>query len=393
MPNRNRKIHVVHLVNYLAAAGKEVGIVKLINYLDRNVFTSSIIVMHEMVVQKDDDRFKDLVTYCLHLKHGTDPRYCFKYAKLFRKINADIVHTHSWGTLLEGILGAKMAGVPVTIHGEHGTFPNGFKHKYLQQSIWRMADRVLSVSGELRNRLTDSIGFPKERIGVILNGVESNRFFPSGKLRQEFRMKFGFTDDDFIIGTVGRYYDVKNNPMLIRAGAELINSGKIVHLVHVGAGRNDYEERKKELLGLAAQLGISDKVHLLGRQTNINMILNGFDVFTLTSFSEGCSNVIQEAMFAGKPVVATDVGGNPELIQDGKTGFLVNSDDYKALAQKLRLFVEDGRLRNQLGENARKFAMDHFSIYKMVEKYEQVYLSEYRKKYPGSFKTSKVLND
>jgi sugar transferase (PEP-CTERM/EpsH1 system associated) len=384
MINRNRKIHIVHLVNYLGAAGKEIGIVKLLNHLDRNIFVSSIIVMHEMHYREDDDRFSGLKTYCLHLKHGTDPRNYFKYAKLFRKVNADIVHTHSWGTLLEGIFGAKMAGVPVTIHGEHGTFPNGHQHKYLQRLIWRMADRVLSVSEELSDRLSDSIGFPKERIDVIFNGVESKRFFPSVKLRQKFRMKFHFKDDDFIIGTVGRYHDVKNNPMLIRAGAELINSGKIVHLVHVGGGRiNDYQERREELLELAAHLGISDNVHLLGRQTDINMILNGLDVFTLTSLNEGCSNVIQEAMFAGKAIVATNVGGNPELIRDGKTGFLVNIDDHKALAQKLGLFMEDDQLRNQFGMDARKFAMDNFSVHKMVEKYEQIYLTEYHKKFPG----------
>jgi sugar transferase (PEP-CTERM/EpsH1 system associated) len=391
MTNRNHKIRVVHLVNYLGAAGKEVGIIKLLNHLDRNIFASSIIVMHQMHHREDDDRFSDLRTYCLHLKHGTDPRNYFRYAKLFRKINADIVHSHSWGTLLEGIFGAKMAGVPVIIHGEHGTFPNGRQHKYLQRLVWRMADRVLSVSGELSDRLSNSIGFPKERIEVIFNGVESNRFFPSVKLRKEFRTKFGFADDDFIIGTVGRYYDVKNNPMLIRAGAELINSGKIVHLVHVGGGiPSDYQERRKELLGLAAQLGISDKVHLLGRQIDINMILNGLDVFTLTSFSEGCSNVIQEAMFAGKAIVATNVGGNPELIRDGKIGLLVDSDDHKDLAQKLALFMEDDSLRKQFGENARKFATEHFSVSKMVEKYEQVYLTEYYKKFPNGFKDARA---
>ena len=114
------------------------------------------------------------------------------------------------------------------------------------------------------------------------------------------------------------------------------------------------------------------------------MILNGYDFFTLTSFSEGCSNVIQEAMFAQKPVVATHVGGNPELITDRKNGLLVESDNHEGLADRLQELIADEQLARQLGESARETAVSTFSLGKMVQGYERLYLEEYCRYYPDA---------
>jgi len=374
----NGKIKVAHIVYGLGGAGKELGILKLVAHLDAQRFESYIVVITHINMKEINslDRFNIIH---LNVGKGNQPDLPLKLAKVFRKHRFDIIHTHSWGTLLEGVLGAKLARSPAIIHGEHGTFPQKFPHSLVQRIFWGMADRVLSVSDVLGKQLSATTRFNNEKISVILNGVVSQNFFPDAVLRAEFRRRFHFRDDDFIVGTVGRYNPVKNFPMMVRGIAPLIQTGEIVEFAHVGGGWQA-EKDGAALKNLAAELDVSAQVHLLGYQSEVNMIYNGFDVFTLTSFSEGCSNVIQEAMFAGKPVIATNVGGNPELVQDGVTGFLVESDNAAQWADALRKLKSDPALLKRMGENAREYALKNFSLKKMIDSYEQVYLDVYRKK-------------
>jgi len=373
----NHKIHVAHIINRIGPAGKELGIVKLIEHMDPDRFKITIILTDSMrYVELPEDRNYEIIS--LHSTNGNDPKLPFRIRNILKKEEIDIVHTHSWGTLLEGILGAKLAHVPVIIHGEHGTFPVGFPHNYFQNLFWRSTDRVVSVSDNLRIKMAGVTNFPGEKIKVILNGVDESKFYPSQDLRKQFRSQFGFQEDDFIIGTAGRLHEVKNQAMLIRAVAELLETGKQVHLVLAGWG-----ELENDLRQLAHKLGTGQNVHFLGLQDNVNLILNGMDVFTLTSFSEGCSNVIQEAMFAGKPVVATNVGGNPELVCPGETGLLVESDNSHELAQRLSELYDQKELREKFSKNARHFALKLFSLSAMVSSYQNLYLEECRRKFPN----------
>ncbi len=374
----NGKIKIAHIVYGLGGAGKELGILKLIDHLDAHRFDSYLVVITRINAKeiKDLDRYQIIH---LNVGRGNQPDLPLKLAKVFRKHHFDIIHTHSWGTLVEGVLGAKLARSRAIIHGEHGTFPRKFPHSLAQRIFWGMTDRVLSVSDVLGKQLSAATRFNNEKIGVILNGVDSRIFFPSKSLRAEFRRRFQFRDNDFIVGTVGRYNPVKNFPMMIRGIAPLIQEGEDVKFTHVGGGRQE-EKDSAVLQNLATELGVNEHVHLLGFQSEVNMIYNGFDVFTLTSFSEGCSNVIQEAMFAGKPVIATNVGGNPELVRDGVTGFLVESNNDEQWADALRKLKRDPALLKRMGENAREYALANFSLQKMIDAYEQVYLNVYRKK-------------
>ena len=134
------------------------------------------------------------------------------------------------------------------------------------------------------------------------------------------------------------------------------------------------ESLGKELRTLAINLKVDKHVHFLGYQSEVNQAYNGFDVFTLTSFSEGCSNVIQEAMFASLPIIATNVGGNPELVQDGITGILVKSDDHREWSEAVLKLKRDPELLKRMGKYAREYALANFSVKTMVSSYEKVYL-------------------
>lgn len=372
--NLGQRIKIIHLINILAPAGKEMGIIKLLNHMDNSVFEKSLFVLRK-ISYFEEHAINNLDIVCLDKKDGNDFLFPFKLARWFSKYKPDIVHTHSWNTLVEGILAARISGVPIVIHGEHGTFPESALHRQVQRLFWNRSDLVLSVSEKLKEKLSSSVGFPAEKIHVILNGVEADKFYHSDELREIFRRRFNFSQTDFIVGTVGRITPVKNHQMLIKAAVEVKKHTESVHFVLVG-----FDEREGELQELANQLGVRENIHFLGYQKQVNLMLNGMDIFALTSFSEGCSNVIQEALFAGKPVLATNVGGNPELVKPDLNGYLIESDDHKELAQKILMLKRQPGLVPKLRENALYFSQANFSLDAMVDQYSKLYLKIYKQK-------------
>lgn len=374
MPKEFPRIRLAHIVDEITPAGKETGIVKLARSLNPARFECLIVALSG-IQAFGVMNLEGLDIVSLDKNQGNDWLLPLRLTNLFKNRRIDIVHTHSWGTLAEGVIAAKLAGVPGIIHGEHGSFPGSWRRRQAQKILWRFPDRLLSVSRDLRSRLSDTVGFPEERIEVILNGVDEERFFPCETLGKQFRKDFNFLPGDFIVGTVGRFSAVKNQRMLLLAAAELIGQGEIVHVALVSKGHLE-----RELKELSRSLGIPQFVHFLGFQSDVNKVLNGFDIFALTSVSEGCSNVIQEAMFCAKPVIATHVGGNPELIEDNRSGLLVESNNSLQLAEKIRFLKHHPAARERLGENARQRALKNFTLKKMIRAYEELYLQEYFRK-------------
>jgi len=375
---RKEKIRVTHLINYLAPAGKEMGVIKLIKNLDSNAFESSIIALNA-IRNTSVLNLKEIDVYCMNHSGGNSLTLPVKLAKLFKKQRPHIIHTHSWGTLLEGVIAAKLAKIPAIIHGEHGTFPQKKPHLLFQRFFWVKAEQVISVSSELRNRLSQATRFPRNKIKVILNGVEKKRFYVCGDQRQLFRKKYSFSEDEFIIGTVGRLTKVKNQLMLLRACKEIVKRGGQIRVVIVGgfAVGNGVEAELKEFV-ISNEL--SPYVHFTGFQKEMNMFYNGFDAFALTSLCEGCSNVIQEAMTCAKPVIATNVGGNAGLVQAGKTGFLVPLDNHVELADRILQIKNDRKLRQKLSWNADLHATKNFGLAAMVNAYADSYVNAYHKR-------------
>jgi glycosyltransferase involved in cell wall biosynthesis len=370
-----RRIKLAHLINNLGPAGKELGILKLVENLNTEVFDTTLIVTNVV----NSKGLLDLSPFkIIHLKMGKGNHFNLplKLAKIFKDADFDLLHTHSWGTLLEGIVGAKIARVPFIIHGEHGTFPMSFPHTHIQKFFWSLADQMLSVSDELRKQLSAITHFPEEKIGVILNGVDERKFYPSQKLRAEFRKKFNFKETDFIVGIVGRLCHVKNQAMLVRAIAHIVRQRIQIEAVLIGDDLNK-EKYQNMLENLASELGVTKNIHFLGFNKDVNLILNGIDLFTLTSLSEGCSNVIQEAMFAGRVVIATNVGGNSELVQDNQTGILIESNNERELGEAIKRLMENSSELKRMEENSKEYALKFFSLPQMVKSYEDLYIEAF----------------
>ncbi len=357
----------MHLIHQLGAGGAENGIINIVNHIDQDHVESAICAFVGQGSQEKRVDTKQTSLFDLGKKPGNDFGLPFRLSRLLKSWQADIVHTHAWGTLCEGVAGAKLSRVPGLIHGEHGTIQKKRLNLSVQRKVWHLADRVLSVSEPHRSRLAETVEFPKEKILVICNGVDTERFFPA-KDRLFTRQALGYKKDDIVIGTAGRFMPVKNQALLIRGFALASKKMANLKLMLVGDG-----PLKSKLQTLVSDLGMEAQVLFAGRRADMPEVMNTMDLFVLPSLSEGMSNTILEAMSCALPVIATDVGGNPELVRQERTGLLFPSEDPEALAQAIHEMVLFPENRIQYGKAGRTLVEEEYSLKRMVSRYDALY--------------------
>lgn len=359
-------VHVMHVLYRLQEGGTEYGVIKVVNGLDRARVTSSICSTTPATGVKSLLR-PDVSLYECTRRDGNDPNLVWQLFRLFRRVRPDVVHTHAWGTLCEGLIAARLAQVPAVIHGEHGTLQLRPHQARVQRWAWRRASHLLSVSSRLADRMAEEVKVARGRITVIPNGVDASRF--TGGSRNEARRALDIPQDALVIGAVGRLVAVKNHAMLIDAVAAMRDAGIRCRLVIAGEGplRPALEKQIEER-------GLGDVAVLLGHVPDVQQVFRALDVFVLPSRSEGMSNTILEAMASSLPVVATRVGGADEMVADRETGLLVTPGDTAALTGALTQLATDARLRHAMGAAARQRIEREFSLQGMIDKYEELYV-------------------
>jgi sugar transferase (PEP-CTERM/EpsH1 system associated) len=281
---------------------------------------------------------------------------------------------------LDALLPALFAGVRHRIHGEHGWDVGDLDGKARKPALLRrlhapLVSRYVAVSKHIERYLVESIGVAPARVTQIYNGVDTERFVPFAHGRRD-GLPPGFAgDDSFVIGTVGRLQPVKDQATLLRAFAALVQrsaeAAQRSRLVLLGDG-----PLRAELESLVAALGIRSRVWMPGAVDNVPEIMRTFDVFVLPSLQEGISNTILEAMASGLPVVSTAVGGNVELVEDGRTGRFFTPRDVSSLATLLERYSAHPEELRGHSDAARSRALEHFSLPVMVARYQQVYERE-----------------
>lgn len=360
-------IHIMHVVTSFDKGGLENGVVNLINRLDCERFRHSLCCIQRSGNFIGHVQRRDVKVFELNKTPGLDWHLPGKLFQLFQANPVDVVHTRNWGTI-DAILPAKMAGVPIVIHGEHGrdmTDPDGRRiiRRWTRRLIGWFVDQFVAVSQDLSSWLVKSVGIPEGKVVAIPNGVDVKRF--SFRKRGAERHQ---QDAVITIGTVGRFDPVKDQELLIRAFADLVHGGQSVHLLLVGYGPCQHN-----LEALVEKLQLNTHVHFAGQQSDIPTWLSRMDVFVLPSLREGLSNTILEAMASGLPVIATRVGGNPELVIDGVTGFLIPTGDVNALRKALAIYVGDPALLSKHGLAGRDVVETEFNLDRMVSDYDQLY--------------------
>jgi len=363
-------IHVVHVVDSLAVGGMENGVVNLINALSPSI--RHTVVTMSMVGPLADRLPPDVECHCIAKRPGIDIGAILKLVALLRRLRPSIVHSRNWGAF-DAVPAARLARIPAIIHGEHGreaADPDGLdtRRNRLRRVFAPLVSRFVTVSFDLRRWLLTTVRLPAAKLVTIHNGVDVNRFVDGD--RQAGRRALRLPPHAVVVGAVGRLDPVKDHAGLLQAFALLRVDQRAAELVIVGDGPS-----RAALDRQIQELGLTGHVHLLGMRQDIPVLLRGFDAFVLPSLAEGISNTLLEAMASGLPVVATRVGGNPELVEHGVTGTLVPPSNPLVLATALRCYTEDAGLRAAHGDAGRRRALQHFTLDRMAQAYHDLYAS------------------
>lgn len=305
-------------------------------------------------------------------KNGFDYSLIFWLRDIIRKERIDIVHAHQYTPLFYTVPAAKMAGKIKVVYTEHGRlYPDSRKWKrYLINPFLALGvDHIVAISNSTRDSMHRYDNFPLRRIKVVNNGVDIPAVAPEIDLLAK-RRSLDLDENSRVIGTVGRLVELKNFPMIFRVFRQLLENIPDMYLLV--AGRGSVEE---ELRALAKELGITERVRFLGLRLDLSEIYRLIEVFVLSSFTEGISISILEAMANGIPVVATNVGGNPEVVVDGMTGRLVPLCDDNVMAEKILELLNDRCLAHQFGERGCERVRRQFSFDGMMDSYRGIYLA------------------
>lgn len=367
---------IVHIIYRLGVGGLENGLVNLINNMPAGTYR------HAIVCLKDATDFqqrltRDVAVYPLNKKEGQDWGAFVRLYKLLKQLKPAIVHTRNLAAI-ECQVPAWLAGVKHRVHGEHGwdVFdPDGANKKYqwVRRLIKPLVHRYIPLSKHLESYLTDKIHVAPEKITRIINGVDTGVFYPStGEKSPLAGCPLAFSPREVVIGAVGRMHGVKDQTTLVKAFILMCERepalAQNTRLVIIGDG-----PLREPALKLLEDSGLSANAWLPGERADVAEIMRRLDVFVLPSLAEGISNTILEAMATGLPVIATAVGGNPELVADGLTGALVPANDPAAMAEAMRGYSHDEQRRREHGQQARRRVEQEFSLTAMVARYQAVY--------------------
>ena len=365
---------VAHIIHRLDYGGLENGLVNLINRLPPERYRHAIICLTDFNPEfRRRIQQPGVEVYALHKRTGHDLGLYGRCWSLLRQLRPAIVHTRNLASL-EMQVPALLAGVKARIHGEHGwdcdpALMNP-RHHRLRRWLRPVVSHYIALSGEIATYLEIDVGVAPERMSRIINGVDIQRFHP-GRDRSPLPANFA-PPGAFVIGTVGRLERVKDQPNLVRAFIHLMqtvpDARDRLRLVIVGDG-----SLRTEIERLLAEAHVLDQVWLAGSRDEAPELLRSLDLFVLPSQAEGISNTILEAMACGLPVVATEVGGNAELVAEGKTGQLVPANNPAALAAAICGYAGDPDRVQAHGAAGRRQIEARFSLETMVAAYRAVY--------------------
>jgi sugar transferase (PEP-CTERM/EpsH1 system associated) len=367
---------VVHVMHRFDVGGLENGVVNLINRLPADRFRHAVVALTEITDFSRRISRDDVTLAALHKPPGQGLWMAPRMHALLREWQPAIVHTRNFGAL-DMQLPAAWARVPVRIHGEHGwdvDDPDGLsrKHQLVRRAYRPLVHHYVALSRHLQRYLTARVGIPDDRIEQIYNGVDTRRFEPSPTSRAAITGSPFARPEFWLIGTVGRLQVIKDQGLLARAFVRAIElspaARERLRLVFVGDG-----PLRSEVQQVLEQAGAADLAWLAGSREDIPQILRGLDSYASPSRAEGISNTILEAMACALPIVATDVGGNGELLEGGAIGRLVPARDVDAMARALLDDVHDPAEAKRRGRAARAAVERSFSLDAMVAGYGDLY--------------------
>ena len=368
-----RPLRVAILSTHLRGGGKETFIVHLANTLSAQGHSPCVVCFDR--AGKAGHALAPGIPLVELGRSGNDPRLVLELARLLDRTDVDVVHSNNWGTLVESVLATWRRRTPV-VHTQHGLeYEVGAARQrrargargVVLRAATRRVHSLVAVSPEVGAMMRSEWRVPASKVHVITNGVPVPAAPVDASTREERRRALGLMPEDFAVVCVAYLRPVKNFPVLVRAIASMRSDAR-ARLVIIGVGPAEADIRR-----VAAECGATDRITFLGRRADVPALLPLFDTFALASESEGISISILEAMAAGLPVVATRVGGNPLLVEDGHTGLLVPAGDPAELAGALLHLARAADIRAGMGMAAIERVRARFSIERMTRDYIDVF--------------------
>lgn len=392
------KIKVIHVITRLDRGGSAQNTILTILGMDDSRYRFVLIKGESIESEMGDEERSQVESSLSRVRKKGIP--IFTYLSLIRKINPLldlrcliqlffffrkerplIVHTHTSKGGFLGRLSAWLARVPVIVHTPHGHIFWGYYGPLITELFIFMERLVAKITNKIicltEQEKRDHIQFRidrSEKFVTIHSGVDFPVFQKSGSFHGRIREELGIPKGEPVIGTVGRLVPIKGHEYMIRAFALLMNEFDNLWLILVGDGLlEDY------LKTLCKELEIRERVVFAGWRSNVPDFLSLFDIFVFPSLNEGMGRVLVEAMAVGKPIVASNVGGIPDLVKDGQNGLLVKSRDINGLAHAVKRLLDDRDMMIDMGKRGQIMAQN-FSVEKMVERIDALYTSLYQRK-------------
>lgn len=366
-----KKIKILHVTFNMGIGGTEQVIRQIIENSDQSLFIHEILCIDGEVGSLG----RDLTEKGVHIElvqrePGTDLKLLRFVRRLIRERDIGVVHGHQYTPYFYGVLGAVGTGAKV-IFTEHGRFfpdRHNFKRRLINPLLTRITENITAISAATANAVAKYEYIDRSKIKIIYNGIK--KIDPQEFCRKDLLLDLGLTDDNCrYIGTISRIEPIKNQSMMIEAFFKVRQQVSDLKLILIGDG-----EKLPELKELVKSLGIEKDVVFTGFLDNPQRYIGLFEMFLLSSFSEGTSMTLLEAMSLSKPCVVTDVGGNPEIVVDGKTGVVVPSDDSDKFSHAILTLLHDEKIMQAYGEEGGNRFFQKFTAKYMINNYQKLYL-------------------
>jgi glycosyltransferase involved in cell wall biosynthesis len=366
--NNKGKINVVHLVEELTIGGLEKTLTAVVLNLNKKKYNVSVWCLREGGFFADKLVKEGIDVNILHISTSRNPLSIYKLYRLLKSHKFDIIHTHAYSAGTIGRMSAFLAGVPVIISHNQNIYNyyNKYYH-FVERLLSYITDGIICVSDVVKKFANETQGIDTKKLVTIYNGIENVRSV-SGKETSGLRKELGIPVNYSVIGTIAQFSEKKGLGYLIRSASILLKLRKDVNFLLVGDGTI-----MGELKQLCHNLKIGENVIFAGERGDIPEMLSLIDIFVLPSIREGLPLAILEAMACGKPVIATNVGGVPEVIKNGINGILVQPKDPDALHNAMKELLNDAAKRKKMGREGMDICAKSFSSKVMVDRIEELY--------------------
>lgn len=371
-----RPLHVVHCVLSLNIGGLERNVVNQVREGQKLGQRVSVVCLDEPGVLAPRVEALGVKPLVLGRRAGLRPGMILRVRRALAELRPDVLHTHQRATLFYAGAAARMLGIPAVVHTEHTReeYDTRFRTRLLGQLSGNFCDIFYCLTQEFADLVRETGVAPARKVRIIQNGIDISSFTESLDKTIDVRKLHGIPADAPLIGAVARHKPVKALDVLLRAFAKVGEKFPAAHLVLVGDG-----PLRADLERLAADLGVKDVTHFAGFRPHSGPYLRAMDVFTLSSREEGMPQSVLEAAVVGVPIVASRVGGIPEVVRDGVTGLLVNFGDEVAHAAALCRVLGDKAHARQLAEAARERVRNVFCVGRMAADYHRDFLRMLRR--------------